>query len=794
MAWIHNYDPNLDDLYLYSNPPKLYPSFELGFISGYNPNHFSKNQTIVVDGVEKTISLDFSGVENTGFTRYGDGGGYCNDGTCQNLPWPRCNAAWLYYKYGSQLLSAAACDPPNITTFELFGQIGINNTGWIPGKPLQFPANLINPFLEENAKYWENKNLWNHGSFTGHVLLENEDTTGETVYFITVGHPITTTPCASPLSFTFLDPDTDRQVTRRFVCPCVAWDLPIENPSIPNNPNDPYGLACRSCCGGENSILTGADKTGLDIWQGGGLGLFSFDPHAIRLWVMDPTEEPLPTSIKRYKVLVGPTRKDFPIYAIDPMFRVIKGIATKYIGRAGSAPKVDRFHHNVVISNESMNHFGAFNSKWNVILPDLFNRPKGQGDDGGFSNFTVTPTGETIWIDFGNAQQGTISAQDVLYNMPFESCVNGDPYYIDFNDVLQFNPDCAPAITFPERVIPNYPNNDVDLRVSLRYKGGFDLLNEYNKVLERLNKPKIVTYTFPEFILNPIDEINFPDISETTINYPLKNSPYFSRESKNTFFENANIIAFDSQKLLQASELNELQEKFYGKQKNLIEHINKWLNKNNINGSYSDALGFSEFANEKIEIQQYSTCSKTLPLNKSSITISGNPNGIFSILANKDWYMLNTNYTKSTLVNGEPVSSNIKFKNFDFMWLNEPIQGQIDINSLPNGETVILILNVDIETIVDCNQYSELKDNSNGVSTNAPCGARRNILGATNIKTYKLSDFNNLDTSSIYSGRENYPFNTLSWSNTIPHLLMFAKNENGIISFYYSNGVRIDGI
>jgi hypothetical protein len=45
----------------------------------------------------------------------------------------------------------------------------------------------------------------------------------------------------------------------------------------------------------------------------------------------------------------------------------------------------------------------------------------------------------------------------------------------------------------------------------------------------------------------------FPDITDTALTYPLKTSPYFSRESKNTFFQNANLIGFDAQKILQAS-------------------------------------------------------------------------------------------------------------------------------------------------------------------------------------------------------------------------------------------------
>jgi hypothetical protein len=757
MAWIQNYDPNLDDLYQYSQSPKLYPKYQVGYISGYNPNNFSKNQTITVNGIEITVSLDFSGLENTGVIRYGDGGAvWCSSGTCQDLPWPRCNASWTYVLNGSQAGNAGVngyCALASKQDFDLL----FND---------RYPAKSINPVESENAQYWETPNLWNHGSYTAHALVENEDSTGENVYLLTCGHPITTQPCAGPQYFTFLDPDTNETLVRKFECPCSAWSLPITDPTN----GTPSSLACTSCCSDQYSILTGNYPSSSPTIEG--------KDKNVRLWVMSADQEPLPLSIKRYKVLIGNIRETFPVYGIDSQFRVTKGIV-----RDGSV-FIDRNHHSIPLGSSSF---------YRSLTQDI-KLDGGEGDDGSWSQFTVTPSGETIWVGLGSATNGSVSIDSSnSFNSPdpVRCPTPNDYFYIDSDGVLQFNTYCAPALFHPELVIPNYPENDVELRCGLSNSGKITntWLNEINSILEQLNKPKIVSYTFPEFVINE-DELNFPNISDTALTYPLKSSPYFSRESKNTFFQNANLIAFDAQKMLQASELNELQEKFYKNQKVLIEYTNKWLSGDNINQKQSDILGFLPTVNEQIQTQQTWTCSKVIPTDKTSIKINAYPSQAFSIKVKPDWYMLNSNFEEADTSTNPVTTTSNKYQNISFFKINEEVSTSLDFNTLTEGETVLVVMNVDLSNLIDCNQYEELRDNSGGSSANSPCGAKRNLLALTNITTYKLSDMIDDGALSIIN-RQNYPFNTWAIPYSVPHLLMFVKKENGITNFYYANGIKI---
>ena len=50
-----------------------------------------------------------------------------------------------------------------------------------------------------------------------------------------------------------------------------------------------------------------------------------------------------------------------------------------------------------------------------------------------------------------------------------------------------------------------------------------------------------------------------------------ENTNTCKEESINNIFENSNIVAFNEQKMLQAAELNELQEKFYKNQSLTIQ-------------------------------------------------------------------------------------------------------------------------------------------------------------------------------------------------------------------------------
>ena len=344
----------------------------------------------------------------------------------------------------------------------------------------------------------------------------------------------------------------------------------------------------------------------------------------------------------------------------------------------------------------------------------------------------------------------------------------------------------------PETVIPNYPENDIQLGCVLSSTGKTRVswLNEINALLEKLNKPKIVSYTFPEFTINE-DELNFPNISDTALTYPLKTSPYFSRESKNTFFQNANLIGFDAQKMLQASELNELQEKFYKNQKLLIEYTNKWLSGQNINQKQTDILGFLPTVSEKIQTQQTWTCSKIIPTDKTSIKINAYPSESFFIKIKPDWYMLNSIFEEADISTNPVGTTSMKYQNVSFFKINEEVSTSVDYNQLQEGETILVVMNVDIYNLINCNQYQELRDNSGGSSTNSPCGAKRNLLALTNITTYKLQDLYDSFGDLTLNGREKYPVNTWAIPYSVPHLLMFIKKENGIINFYYANGIKI---
>jgi len=768
MAWIQNYDPNLDDLYTYSQRPKLYPTYEIGYITGYNPNNFSRNQTITVDGEEKTISLDFSGIENTGLIRYGDGGGvYCSNGTCQNLPWPRCQAAWYYVLVGQNTVGGNDCILASQSFFNTFLVQTPDRTS------LRYPAEKINPIYASNAQYWENPNLWNHGSYTAHALVENDDPSGETVYILTVKHPITTSPCAGSAYFTFLDPETNTRLSREFVCPCVAWGLPVIDPSV----NNTSTLACNSCCSDQYSVLTGCEPSSAGSNGGNdarGVG---------RLWVMKAGQEPLPLSIKRYKLLIGPIRENFPIYGIDSQFRVTKGIIKN------SLASIDRNHHNIPLTD---------NQSFSVNVEQNTRLLGGEGDDGGWSQFTVTSEGETIFVSLGGPGNGAaiIDKSNSIFSPDQTRCPTPDDYfYIDSNGVLQFNTYCAPALFHPETVIPNYPDNDVQIRCALQATGTAtkQFLDQINTILESLNKPKIVSYTFPEFVINE-DQLNFPDITDTALTYPLKTSPYFSRESKNTFFQNANLIGFDAQKILQASELNELQEKFYKNQKVLIEYTNKWLSGQNINERQTDILGFLPTVNQKIESEENWTCSKVIPSDKTSIKINSYPGQSLFIKIKPDWYMLNSIFQEADTSTNPVRKTDKKYQNVSFFKINEEVSTSISVDTLVEGETIFVVMNVDISNLINCNQYEELRDNSGGSSANSPCGAKRNLLALTDITTYKLQDILEPDTGYgklPTTNRQTYPFNTWAIPYSVPHLLMFIKKENGLINFYYANGIKI---
>jgi hypothetical protein len=769
MVWIQNYDPKLDDLYLYSNKPKLFPTYQVGYMVGYNPNNFSTEQTITVDGVEQTISLDFSGLEMSGVIRYGDGGGvYCGSSSV-NSNWPRTSMSFLYCAIGSNGGPDPKCgliisDSQSRNQFLAF-------MGKSSGIPI-YPFDLINPledFSTLNPVYWENPNLWHHGSYTGHALFEHEDSNNEnntTEYLITVGHPITTDPCSSDQTFTFLDPETNTQISRKFVCPCAAWDLPIVT-DYSCGYNGAGGLINRSACDGIAAPLTN--------------GICRDSSH--RLWVLKPGEEPIPKSIKRYKALLGSVRKNnWPIYSIDPQFRVIKSIHTE------QGAIFDRNHHSFPIDRNSM----PYSISNNIKLEG------GEGDDGGWSHFTVTPDGETIWIDHTFQVFPYIFPTTSIEPLPGKCDKLEDTFYIDSTNTVQFNTNCAPVIFHPEEVIPGWPTNDITLKMyNVKTGGQTRRILEINSALKQLGKPQINYYSFPEFTIPIYNDVDLSEIDETLqLKYPLKDSPYLSRESLNDIMMNTNLVGFEEKRMLQASELNELQEKFYKKQSYLTNYIHNWYIKENFTKT-NDVLGFSQYFNNTTNIKDGKYVNKIIPTNSRSLEISFKEFNLFEVrikpdvyFINSNYYLLDPNYLPIT------VSTNNQYNETNFININEFISGSINTSDIDENTLCALTLNIDLNTILNCN-YEILKDNSsnNGSNLTAPCGAKRNLIALAsdnytnqyNINTQTINSNRKLDeaTSPILGVGANVA------NYYVPHILAYAKKENGQTNFYYANGIKI---
>ena len=773
MVWIQNYDPNLDDLYLYSNKPKLFPTYQVGYMVGYNPNNFSKEQTITVNGIEQTVSLDFSGLEMTGVIRYGDGGAvYCGSASV-NSNWPRTSMSFVYCAIGSNGGPSPKCGSI-ITDSESRNQF-LGFMGKQPGVPL-YPFDLINPLEDSstlNPVYWENPNIWHHGSYTGHALFEHEDSNNEnntTEYLITVGHPITRDPCSYDQVFTFLDPETNQQVRRTFVCPCAAWDLPIVR-DYSCGFNGAGGLVNSSACDGIAASLT--------------YPICSDGPH--KLWVLKPGEEPIPKSIKRYKALLGSVRNNnWPIYSIDPQFRV-----TKYINTPEGAV-FDRNHHSFPISASSM----PYSLSNNIRLEG------GEGDDGGWSHFTVTPEGETIWIDHANASFPNIFPKTSIEPLEGKCDTIEDAFYIDSNNVVQFNTNCAPVIFHPEEVIPNYPENDITLFIQNSKVGGqTKRILDINSALKQLGKPQINYYTFPEYTIPIYNDIDLPQIDQTLqLKYPLKESPYLSRESLNDVIINTNLIGFEEKRMLQASELNELQEKFYKKQSYLTNYIHNWYIKSNFTKT-NDVLGFSQYFNNTTNITTNKIVNKIIPTNSSSLEISFKDFNVFEVRIKPDVYFINSNYYLLD-ANYFPaiVATYNKYNETNFININEFISGSIDASNIDENTLCALTLNIDLNNILDCS-YELLKDNSsnNGSNQNAPCGAKRNLIALApdnytkqyNINIQTVNSVTRIEdtTSPILGVGANVP------AYYVPHIVAYAKKENdGTINFYYANGIKIENI
>jgi len=786
MTWFepYNQSDNIVDIYTYSGLAQVYPAFVAPYPIGLNPNNYTLNQTVIIDGVDINYSVDFSGVTISSKLLGSDGGMYCDNNQCKvGCPtWPYCLAFFHYASVGTQQLNNG-CDcmtSANIT------DVIVPRT--IDGG-LRYPAKLIDPTDPSNAKYWNNPNLWFNVFSNGYVLIKNDGPApgelGSEEYVITTGHPLTTSPC-SPLygdrDFLFFDPSNNTIISRRFVCPCIAWDLPhgVHN----------AGLADGDACGNSS-----ADPLSL-----------GFSNDSYRLWIMQAGQEPIPDSITRHKVLLGSLPRNkmsetagWPVYDLDSHMRVSKYLVYKKTsGQLGFVPdrteKVDTFS------------YGGGSGLVNAYYTSTF---YGQGDDG-HGSFTITEDSnpETIFMGWNFLDTKIVSKNPSTICGP----VNSEEaarrsYNIDDRENIVITQECDPGVFNPieiEGYIPGQFSTDparVNNGKASGTAAGQVLYNLTQPMLTLYGKPKIEFYIFPGEI-NIVDVPYLGSITEYgDKTYPLKNSPYLSRESINNIFENSNIVAFNEQKMLQAAELNELQEKFYKNQSLTIQFYNNWFTKNNLLQNATDILGTSGInvdVNPDAVLQSINNpnVNTTTPLNPLSVTVFKDPNNIYTITINADYYRVVSNFSivKYEQSLGNVLYTNEKIDNVDYINILENKTTNINLNTMLEEEICFISFRIDYGNIISCNEYSELKDNS-GDKTNAPCGASRNLLRLMNVDPVisTLIMKNTIGYTDITTVLNSPSPVASAASNEVPalYLLAYAKKENGVITFYHSNGIKI---
>ena len=775
MTYIVNYTPETDDVFVYNQPFTVWPTRQSQVAISENPNLPLKNQTVVYNGETITYDIDLSGIENPYRT---NAYFFCSNCFQAQPNWPHCSNLWEYGLGQSGLSNAN--EPCNLAEFNIVTE----------------PIKTINPTeMDElqngyvNAQYWNDPNLFHTNVFRANVLIESES--DDETYLFALGHPLTTSPCDSDFGFVFFDRETNKLEYRLFTCPCKEWEVPLTGEYCSSGDCVHF---CNNCCAPPYSIFTSLSETN-------GTG------DTARLFVMKKGQEPLPKSIKRYKILTSLVRKnDWPIFGIDSSYRFIKARTSNETDRGVYRTREDG---NFRFGNNSKNYLNGVNIRWD----------SGEGDDGPYPSFTITPEGETIFVAF-NASYGYsdyISViDDQTYNQPLTQnvpnpCVEGNIFYKE-NGKLKVNTYCFPAFFHPELVIPGYPETDIKIYTDTSNRGVISqsLVNRWNYYLEQLGKPKIVSYQFPEF-LTP-NENYFPDtISETDKKYPLVNSPYLSRESKNSFFPNTNLIDFREKKMLQASELNELQEKFYRKQYSFINHCNKWLSKINLTKQNKDILGFSEKIDlnsitSSVPLNTFVRCSKAIPTENNILILnSRNENGEAEIKLKPCTLMIHTNFGYMEDINDPGATfSRIFYQNIDFIKIDSDTVGVVNLSKITETNIHCITLTLDISNIITCNEYNELRDNSSpDENSSSPCGANRNYISPVNISTIIQQDID--INSEQFNKMLNYnpngitfpsitPFNAFGVNGIVRYLLGYMKKENGQINFYYANGVKIQNI
>ncbi len=781
MTWFepYNQSDNIVDIYTYNEPAQVYPTFVAPYPISLNPQNYTRNQTVIIDGVGVTYSVDFSGVTISSKLLGSDGGMYCNNSRCKlDCPtWPYCKAFFHYASVGAQMMdNGCNClsDSNMIVTFPYVAADG----------GIRYPSKLINPLDSRNAIYWNNPNLWYNVFSNGYVLIKNDGPapgqSGSEEYLITTGHPITTSPCSPDRDFLFFDPSNNTTISRKFVCPCIAWDLPhgVHN----------AGLADGDACGNSS-----ADPLSVG---------FSNDQY--RLWVMKADQAPIPDSITRHKVLLGSLPRNqmsetagWPVYDLDSHMRVSKYLTYKKTnGQFGFVP--DR--------NEEVDTF-SYGSIANVHYISNFN---GQGDDG-HPSFTVTQDSdpETIFMGWNLLDTKIRSKNTPTICGPVDSEEAAQRIYnINDRENIVITQECDPGVFNPTQIagyIPGQFSTDPATVINAQSSGAAAFTVLYDKTQQLLtfyNKPKISFYSFPGE-MNIVDVPYLGSITEYgDKTYPLRNSPYLSRESINNIFENSNIVAFNEQKMLQAAELNELQEKFYKNQSLTIQFYNNWFTKNNLLQNATDLLGTSGI---NVDLNpdgvlngiNNPNVNTTTPLNPLSVTVFKDPNNIYTITINADYYRVVSNFLivkfETTSGNTQYIGKNIN--NVDYINILQNKTTNINLNNMLEEQICFITFRIDYGNNITCNEYPELKDNS-GDKTNAPCGASRNLL--------RLMDVDPIISTLIMKNTIGYTnINTVlnspspvsnAASDEIParYLLAYAKKENGVITFYHSNGIKIE--
>jgi hypothetical protein len=774
MTWLEPYDSNrqtLVDIYNYAGHHHQYPEFAQFPISEVNTLAFFRNETIVVNNQSINYSVNFSGATVSFGKWHGDNGGIWCGSACRanNRPWPFCKAWWLYCAVGSQSVAGqnGCADMTPQNSLEIFETA--------PDGGLHYPTRLIDPFGAgmpiadpdgdnpiQNYRYWNNSNLWFNAFNNGMVLIKNtgpayED--GGEEYLLSVGHPITAQPCERDQSFSFFDSDTEQTITRIFQCPCVAWELPVS------------GFLCAP----PNGTLT----------QDG-----------YRLWIMKKGQQPIPSSILRHKVLLGtlPTNimdinKGWPVYDVDCHMRVSKYLVFKKSnGNISAVP--DRS-----LGRTEMISYGGFNQ-------NLWHSPfAGQGDDG-HPSFTITQSSnpETIfmgWNSMATKCSSKIQPLDEnsaknLYRKVFDGGPNG---FMSITVNQELDPGIFNPTSFSNYDPEDFSTDPATVTGYQLFSSAGSGLSQTQIILKVLDKPQIVFYQFPGLIQQP-DDSTLDAISVNSIKFPLKESPYLSRESKNNIFENSNTIAFNRQTMLQAGELNELQEKFYKNQSLTIRGYNKWLTKANLQQNPENIFGtYTRKAIRGVDNFGYSA-NNIIPLDPMSISIGASPNGTYTITASPDQYRVVSahkeiiNYAETSFQ--DQIKSNTFINNVDYIHILENKTTSVDLTSMTDTQVCWIIFTIDTGNIITCNEYPELKDNTGGDSTNAPCGASRNLLRIEGSLSNTLILISDIGTTTVISSMNDSPVNNAANATKPPKfILAYAKKENGIVTFYHSNGIKI---